>query len=190
MTETRFASVLALVRVLAGAEPITRQHAALTSALDRLKTATKPAEIERLDRMIWRMWSSAGTRESVAALQRALQALSLDQFGVALAALDDAINADLAFAEAWNRRATVYFLLGERRKAVSDIERVLVLEPRHYGALAGLGQLLAQEGEPDGALSAFEAALEINPHLVSVRHAAERLRAALPDTGIRRTMLH
>jgi Tfp pilus assembly protein PilF len=189
MAETRFSSVLALVRVLAGAEPITRHHAALTSALDRLKTATKPAEIERLDRMIWRMWSGAGTREAVTALQRALQALSVDQFGVALTALDEAVAADFAFAEAWNRRATVYFLLGERRKAVSDIEHVLILEPRHYGALSGLGQLLLQEGEPDSALAAFEAALDINPHLTSVRQAAERVRSALP-TPLRRPLLH
>src|SRR5579862_329643 len=113
MSETRFSSVIALVRVLAGAEPITRQHAALSAALSRLRLATKPAEIERLDRMIWRLWSGAGTREAVASLQRALQALSADRFGAALKALDEAIGADFAFAEAWNRRATVYFLLGE-----------------------------------------------------------------------------
>jgi tetratricopeptide (TPR) repeat protein len=190
MQESRFASVLALVRILAGAEPITRQHTALSNALERLRTATKPAEIERLDRIIWRMWSSAGTREAVAALQRALQALSGDRFGAALAALDEAVAADFAFAEAWNRRATVYFLLGEHRKAIADIEKVLVLEPRHYGALSGLGQVLAKEGETEGALAAFEAALAINPHLTCIRQAADRLRAASPHPESRRPILH
>ena len=189
MIETRIASALALVRVLAGAEPIARQHAALTNALDRLRMARNPGEIERLDRLIWRLWNSAGTPDAVAALERALKALSAGRFDAALKALDQAVAVDFAFAEAWNRRATVYFLLGEHPSAVADIEKVLVLEPRHYGALSGLGQLLAKEDHPGGALAAFEAALRINPHLISVRQAADRLRQTLPTGGPRRAAL-
>lgn len=191
MEPSRYASIRVLVRVLAGAEPVTRHHPVLTSALERLRNARQPAEIERLDRMIWRMWSSSGSREAVRAFDKALQALATTQFDSALAALDEAVAADLTFAEAWNRRATVYFLLGRNEKAVDDIEHVLVLEPRHYGALSGLGQILLQEGEPEGALAAFEAALRINPHLIRVREVAERIRATLPaGAPSRRRLLH
>ncbi len=181
LDETRYSSAVTLVRLLAGAEPITRHHAALDTALERLKTASETDEIERLDRMIWRMWRGGGNRAAVGALNRALQALATGDFGQALRALDDSIAADLLFAEGWNRRATVYFLLSEHAKAVSDIEHVLILEPRHYGALSGLGQILLQDGDPAGALVAFEAALEVNPHLVRVREVAGRIRSTLPQ---------
>ena len=189
MGDSRYTSVRILVRVLAGADPVTRHHPVLATALERLRIAHAPAEIERLDRMIWRMWSSAGTREAVRAFDRALLALSSGEFGKAVSALAEAVAIDPTFAEAWNRRATVFFLLGKNARAIADIERVLVLEPRHYGALSGLGQLLLQEGEPDGALAAFEAALRVNPHLLRVREACDRIRAGLPAPA-RRPLLH
>jgi tetratricopeptide (TPR) repeat protein len=190
MIETRIASVVALLRVLEGAEPITRQHVPLTRALERLREATSPGEIKRLDRLIWGFWSSAGTREAVAALNRAHACLATENFRSALGALDDAIAADFAFAEAWNRRATVYFLLGEHDRAMADIERVLIFEPRHYGALSGLGQLLAKEARPDAALLAFEAALRINPHLTCIRRAVQRLRESENSPTSRRPIVH
>src|SRR5271170_3068859 len=76
MAEVRFQSVLTLLRILTGAEPILRTQPALSNALDRLNSARDPRDIARLDRMIWRMWSSAGTREAVRNFIRALQALA------------------------------------------------------------------------------------------------------------------
>ena len=190
MGESRYGSVQILVRVLAGASPVTRHHPVLTTALERLRSAHAPLEIERLDRMIWRLWSSAGSRDAVRAFDRALLALSTAEFGDALRALEDAVAAAPTFAEAWNRRATVFYLLGENAKAIADIERVLVLEPRHYGALSGLGQLLLQEGEAGGALAAFESALGVNPHLIRVREARDRIRSTLPMPALRRPLLH
>ena len=67
-------------------------------------------------------------------------------------------------------------MVGRHDQSIADIERVLVLEPRHYGALAGLGQILLRLDEPDGALVAFEAALSINPHLDRIRRLAIQLR--------------
>jgi len=186
LDETRYSAAVVLVRLMAGAEPITRHHAALDTALERLQTASAPDEIERLDRMIWRMWRGGGSRAAVNALNRALQALATGDFGLTLKALDESIAADPLFAEGWNRRATVYFLLGEHAKAVADIEHVLVLEPRHYGALSGLGQILLHDDDPAGALAAFEAALHVNPHLVRVRETVERIRGTLPQRAGRR----
>jgi tetratricopeptide (TPR) repeat protein len=190
MAEKRFHSVLTLLRVLTGAEPILRTQPALTTALERLYAARDPRDVARLDRMIWRMWSSAGTRDAVRCFIRALQALARNDLEEAITALDAAVAADFAFAEAWNRRAVAWFLKGDADKSVADIERVLVLEPRHYGALSGLGQILLQEGETAGALAAFEAALAINPHLPEIREACLTIRAALPDRSAKPRLLH
>ena len=175
MLEERVSSARALVRVLAGAEPIVRHQAALDVALDRLRHATKPADVERLDKAIWKLWGAAGTRSAIRLLQKAMQSLATERFSLAIEALDTAIKLDFAFAEAWNRRATVYYLLGEYEKAIDDIEHVLILEPRHYGALSGLGQIFVRSGDITAAIEAFEAALDINPHLTSVRSVMDHL---------------
>jgi len=94
------------------------------------------------------------------------------------------VTLDPGFAEAWNRRATVLFMIGHHNRSIADIERVLVLEPRHYGALAGLGQILLRLDEPGGALIAFEAALSINPHLDRIRRLAIQLRHAERPTPL------
>jgi len=178
--ELRYSSAIILVRLLAGATPIIRQDRALTLALQRLKAAGEPDEVERIDRFIWRIWRGAGAEAAVSAVDRALRALGSGDFSGSLLALDNAVSTDPLFAEAWNRRATVHFLLGDHRKAVADIQRVLVLEPRHYGALSGLGQILLREGDIEGALTAFEAAIALNPHLTRITEVIAWIRSSLP----------
>jgi tetratricopeptide (TPR) repeat protein len=82
---------------------------------------------------------------------------------------DAIIKRDPEFAEGWNRRATLRFMTGDYDGSVADIQKVLALEPRHFGALAGLGMIYMAVDEPEGALRAFEAALAIHPHLPAAR---------------------
>ena len=79
-------------------------------------------------------------------------------------------------ADGWNKRATVYYLMGEYEASVRDIERTLALEPRHFGALSGLGFVYISLGDNRAAIKAFEAALEINPYLPGARARVEELR--------------
>lgn len=186
MTDDRYASVLTLVRCLAGGVPLDAHDAVLGEAFLQLRRTASAIEAERLDRMIWQRWGDAGTRQARQLLIDASKALALGEAAVAIERLDRAVARDPGFAEAWNRRATVLFMTGLHNQSIADIEHVLVLEPRHYGALAGLGQILLRLDQPDGALIAFEAALSINPHLDRIRHLAIRLRRAerptpLPD---------
>ena len=176
MTDDRYASVLTLVRCLAGGIPLDARDAVLGEAFLQLRRTASAIEAERLDQIIWQRWGDAGTRQARQLLSDASKVLALGDVEPAIELLDRAVTLDPGFAEAWNRRATVLFMVGRHHQSIADIERVLVLEPRHYGALAGLGQILLRLDEPVGALIAFEAALSINPHLDRIRRLAIQLR--------------
>jgi Flp pilus assembly protein TadD len=83
------------------------------------------------------------------------------------------------FAEAWNKRATVRFLLGNDVGSRRDIARVIDLEPRHFGALSGLGMINMRSGDLQAALQAFEAALRVNPHMDQAVDVTRQLREQL-----------
>lgn len=80
------------------------------------------------------------------------------------------------FAEGWNARATAYFQAGQYGPSVADIQHVLALNPRHFGALAGFARILEDTGQPERALQLYQAALAIHPNLDGVREAVERLQ--------------
>jgi len=82
------------------------------------------------------------------------------------------------FAEGWNARATAYYQLGQFGPSVSDIARTLTLNPRHFGALSGLGSIFEELGAPDKAVEAYNAAIEINPFASGAADAIARIQAA------------
>jgi len=89
------------------------------------------------------------------------------------------IQQDKEFAEAWNKRATVLFFMGEFEKAKHDIAQTLALESNHFGALAGLGMVEVHLGNPKAALEAYRRAASINPHLHDVQQAIYKLEEKL-----------
>jgi tetratricopeptide (TPR) repeat protein len=97
--------------------------------------------------------------------ERGLRFMALGQGFDAMRAFDAVVEAAPEFAEGWNKRATVRYALGDIDGSIVDIRRTLALEPRHFGALSGLGLCRLAQDRPAEALEAFEAALKINPHL-------------------------
>ena len=157
-------------------------------ALDRLfaelaRTVDR-SEAETLTTEIWARWIAADADADTDG-----DADRLMQTGMALmnqGMLDSAeqvftrlVDAHPDFAEAWNKRATVRFLLGDDAGSRRDIGRVIDLEPRHFGALSGLGMIHMRNGDLAAALQAFEAALRINPHLDQAVDVTEQLRKRL-----------
>src|SRR5262249_29870869 len=102
----------------------------------------------------------------------------------ALEAYDAMVKVAPAFAEGWNKRATVEFLAGDFTASVADIQKTLALEPRHWGALSGLGQIYVALNNDEAALRAFKQALEINPHLASVKAKVQEIEAKLEKRKI------
>jgi tetratricopeptide (TPR) repeat protein len=165
--------LMTLAGVPAYADQTDRRLDPLFARLKDHPTAEGAQAIESEIREIWRKSGSDDVDHTMGIGERALAANDVD---FALSVFDQVVNEAPAFAEAWNKRATGRFLAGDFTGSVSDIQHTLALEPRHFGALAGLGQIYLALHENGAALKAFEAALEIDPALASVRSIVKRLR--------------
>ena len=131
---------------------------------------------ERIEDEIWRLWMAY--RDSAVAfdLERATRALTALDFPAAEGILARLVATHPDFAEAWNKRATLYYMQSRDEESVASIHRTLQLEPRHYGAICGFAQICLRAGDRAAALAAFETALVINPHMASVQQAVAELR--------------
>jgi len=130
-----------------------------------LKAVTVEEEADAMVAEIWKLWLQSGRPEIDAAMQQAVDFMGQGLPALAMPVLDDIVARAPDWAEGWNKRATVLYLLGEHDRSLADIERVLTLEPRHFGALAGIGLIRIAKGEPRAALAALRRALAINPFL-------------------------
>jgi tetratricopeptide (TPR) repeat protein len=148
----------------------------LDSLFELLQKATTTAEAQSVEGAIWTLWMQSGDADADTLMQLGVAAMNAGDLDAALAAFDSLVKAAPDFAEAWNKRATVYYMAGDYAASVADIERTLALEPRHFGALSGLGLIYAHLGQEKAALRAFEAALKIDPHLPGARAYIEAVR--------------
>lgn len=155
----------------------------LPRLFDRLKVAPA-AEAQAIQQLIWQIWTEAPDDTGNLLMLQGITAMGQGALKSAIDSFAALIERAPAYAEGWNKRATAYFLAGEFPASVADIEETLKREPRHWGALAGLGQINMALGRNEAALKAYEAALAINPHLDSVRAAAEQLRKSESRKGI------
>jgi tetratricopeptide (TPR) repeat protein len=129
---------------------------------------------------LWEVWFRGVDPEHSWALQQALQ---LNDFAEALAAMDDLIATAPDYAEAYNQRAMLYFRRAEYARSAHDCKTALRLNPCHFGAAAGLGQCLLRLKKPRAALRAFEQALTINPQLGDLEDAVRALQDALGEAS-------
>ena len=138
-----------------------------------------PERILTTETAIWRIWLDGGEPSLNEGMARGILAMNTNRFDDAVERFTELIAAAPNFAEAWNKRATVYYLMERYEDSVRDIERTLALEPRHFGAISGMGLIFLQLGDEVGALDAFEKVLEIHPHARGARFHVERLRERL-----------
>ena len=117
-------------------------------------------------------------------LSWAMKFMEEKEYPRALDVLDQVVMLKPDFAEGWNKRATVYYLLDDYGSSLADIRRTLALEPRHFGALSGLGFILDETGKKEQAIEVFQKALAINPQLTKIREAVERLEKETAGSAI------
>lgn len=141
--------------------------------LDALFQDLRQAETQRiatqLEARIWRIWTEVDNEPVRSLMAASARAMERQDYPAALTRLDTVVQLAPDYAEGWNRRATARYLAGDYEGSLADIKRVLALEPRHFGALAGRGLCLVELNRLEEALSAFDAALEINPHAEGAR---------------------
>jgi tetratricopeptide (TPR) repeat protein len=133
-----------------------------------LKAAPDETSAKHVEARIWAIWMQTPSDTAALLMVRAKAAMDAQQLDVALKLLDATIKLRPDYVEAWNRRATLYYVKNDFARSLADIQQVLVREPRHFGALAGLGMIMQDLGDDKRALDAFRKALAINPHLERV----------------------
>jgi tetratricopeptide (TPR) repeat protein len=170
---------LALIGALPAGARADQRDARLDNLFARLQSTPSGNEAQAIEQRIWRIWSEAGDPQVALLLQEGMLAMSQARYPVALELFDRMVAQAPDFAEGWNKRATLHYLMGNYSASVRDIQRTLDLEPRHFGALSGLGLIYDAVEEPAAALRSFEAAFEINPHLQSIEQRIVELRRQL-----------
>lgn len=179
-----------LQRLLHSSDTLSRRAAVLALGMIGSMTSNKPVasllrDSDPIVRQLasdamWALWFRADSEENNLELQKAIR---VGQPGKVLASLEALIQKSPRFAEAFNQRAIIHFRLGDYQKSIADCERVLKLNPLHFGALAGMGQCFMKLHKPRQALKAFRSAFRINPGLDGVEHTIRTLEDVLGEEG-------
>lgn len=131
------------------------------------------------ERAMWQVWSRSGDAEADRLLAVGIQQINAGAPEAAIDTFSRVIRLHPEFAEAWNKRATVYYLVGDYQKSLADCDEVMKRNRFHFGALSGYGMIYLQLGLLDKSLTYFEQALQINPNLETVEETAQMLRRLL-----------
>jgi tetratricopeptide (TPR) repeat protein len=155
------------------------QHGDRTKNLDRLFEALKVAPDEDsakyVENRIWAIWLASTSDTANLLMGRVKAAVDAQDYDLAIKLLNAIIDIKPDFIEAWNRRATVYYAKKDFGRAITDIQHVLAQEPRHFGALSGLGIILEELGDDKHALEVLRRALAIHPHLERIPDLVKKL---------------
>ena len=125
---------------------------------------------------LWQVWSRAGDAETDALFQLGVEQMQQGAAQAAIETFTTIIRKQPDFAEGWNKRATIYYLVGEYERSLRDCDEVMKRNPAHFGALSGYGQIYLQLDKPELALDYFQRALKVNPNLRSVEAAVAELK--------------
>lgn len=162
----------------------TNQKARLDKLFVDLKRERNDKAAERIAGNIWREWSDSGSASINLMMLWSQKAIEAQKFDVALDFLDQVTTLDPTYAEGWNRRATVHFMMKSYGKSLADIEQTLRLEPRHFGALSGMAQIMADTGHKQAALEAWQRVLAIYPMMRSAQGEVATLSEELAGEPI------
>jgi tetratricopeptide (TPR) repeat protein len=164
------------------------EHGERTYSLDTLfealKVAPDEASAKAIEDRIWALWMVSGSDTCNVLMSRAKMAADGRDYGLATKLLNAVIELRPEYTEGWNRRATVYYLQKDYAHSLADIREVLAREPRHFGALSGLGAILQEIGDDKHALEAYRRALAIDPHLEHVGEVVKTLTEKVEGRAI------
>ena len=180
MSKVVFRNISALMEVRQRAE----REKTLSDLYALLATADDEEAAKAITDAIERVWMHSGSATIDLLMERAMKAMSEKNTDLALKLFDHVVELAPDFTEAWNRRAYVHFVLNDVERALGDLRRALALDPHHYKALDGLGQILREVGQKKGALKAFQQLLEVHPFWQNAKQAVDELEREVEGQGI------
>lgn len=145
------------------AKPELTHEQKLDKLFGELKRERNEVAATRISQRIWQEWFKSDSSSIDLMMGWAKKAMDEQKFDIALDFLDQVVTLDPKYPEGWNRRATAHFMMHNYGKSMADIEQTLELEPRHFGALAGMAQIMQSRGAKELALSAYQRVLDIYP---------------------------
>lgn len=172
-------ALLFCVVVPPGAGRADQNDARLNALFARLQETTARSDAMAIERSIWTIWIHHDDGEIEKRMSAGIKAMNGGAMKLSLSAFSEIVEMAPTFAEGWNKRATAYYLLGEFAASVHDIQQTLVLEPRHFGALSGMGLIYSAIGDDKAALRVWEKALTINPQMPGINTRVKELRQKL-----------
>jgi len=150
-------------------------HYNLDTLFDALKIAPDDQSAKAIENRIWAIWTFSSSDTCNLLMSRVKVAIDAKNYDLAIKLLDAIITIKPDYTEAWNRRATVYYYKDDLAHSLADISQVLAREPRHFGALSGLGLILQDIGDDKDSLDAYRKALAIDPHLEHIPDVVKTL---------------
>ena len=181
------ACLVALLGLMLGLN-VQAQSAGSGTVLDtlfiKLQSATDPSAIQSLEAAIWEQWVMVPDMGQRATMMRGIAEMQQQQLKASIETFTQLIEIAPDLSEAWNKRATAHWLMGNFPASLADICETVKREPRHFGAYSGLGMIRAEMGENARAVAAFELARKWNPHIVGIDGEIERLKALGGDAGL------
>lgn len=177
------AAILLFIAIMA--QPLTSfaQTAELDELFEQLKEPID-GNWQDIEKRIWKAWSRSGSDAMDLLLTRGRDAMQSGDVRTAISHFSALIDHAPEFAEGWNARATAFFMIEEYGLSVSDIQTTLALNPRHFGAMAGLGMILERTENYEDALKAYEAAIAVHPHRRDLIEGIERVKVKTEGTSL------
>lgn len=167
-------------RTAAGVLGDTGDDSAVPHLIDALKDDDEVVR-ELAEHSLWAIWNRSGDPKIDALLQEGIHLLQSDRLDEAIATFDEVVKGAPGFPEGYNRRATAHYLTGQYEKSIADCEETIRRNPKHFGALSGLGYNYFKLGKPGQAIRYFERALDINPNKPRIRSMVTELKRALRE---------
>ena len=155
----------------------------LDTLFAKLQAATDPIAIQELEQAIWEQWTVVSDPDQRQLMFRGIAEMQQHELKTAVETFTRLIELAPNLSEAWNKRATVQWLLGNFPASLNDICETVKREPRHFGAYSGLGMIRAEMGENGRAIAAFQLARKYNPHIVGVESEIARLKTLGGDVS-------
>ena len=149
-----------------------------------LKVAPDDVTAKAVEERIWALWSASHSDTTTLLMSRIQTAIEQKDLDLAIKLLDGVIKIKPNYVEAWNRRATIYYMKKDYGRALADIREVLRREPRHFGALSGLGLIMQDIGDDKQALEVYRRALAVYPRLQRIPELVKTLQEKVEGRDI------